>query len=64
MRKDTAAVDLWLKEIAPSRELRQWYSHDHERWEAFQSKYRSELDTRPEDVERLKQGLKRSEVPN
>ena len=38
MRKEIAAVDIWLKEIAPSSELRQWYSHDPGRWEAFQSK--------------------------
>ena len=39
LRKEIAAVDIWLKEIAPSSELRQWYSHDPERWEAFQDKY-------------------------
>ena len=54
MRKEIAAVDIWLKEIAPSSELRQWYSHDPGRWEAFQSKYRSELATNPAEVEQLK----------
>ena len=54
LRKEIAAVDIWLKEIAPSSELRQWYSHDPERWEAFQDKYRSELATNPAEVEQLK----------
>ena len=54
MRKEIAAVDIWLKDIAPSSELRQWYSHDPERWKAFQSKYRSELATKTEEIEQLK----------
>jgi uncharacterized protein YeaO (DUF488 family) len=33
--KDAAAVDLWLKEIAPSTELRKWFGHDATRWEGF-----------------------------
>ena len=54
LRKEIAAVDIWLKEIAPSSELRQWYSHDPERWEAFQDKYRSKLATNPAEVEQLR----------
>ncbi len=41
--KDTAAVDLWLKEIAPSTELRKWFGHDAARWEGFADGYREEL---------------------
>ncbi|MDZ7809591.1 MAG: DUF488 family protein [Arhodomonas sp.] len=43
-----AAVDEWTKELAPSRELRQWFAHEPERWEAFRESYRSELAGVPE----------------
>lgn len=41
--KEDANVDLWLKEIAPSDTLRQWFDHDPEKWQAFQNKYKAEL---------------------
>lgn len=47
LSKDAAAVDLWLKEIAPSAELRRWFGHDPDRWPDFQARYREEL-TEPE----------------
>jgi uncharacterized protein YeaO (DUF488 family) len=43
LHKDGARIDLWLKEIAPSNELRQWFGHDPVRWKEFQQKYRAEL---------------------
>jgi uncharacterized protein YeaO (DUF488 family) len=43
LTKERAAVDLWLKEVAPSTELRKWFGHDPARWEEFQSRYRKEL---------------------
>jgi uncharacterized protein YeaO (DUF488 family) len=43
LHKDAARIDLWLKEIAPSKELRQWFGHDPARWEGFQQRYRAEL---------------------
>ena len=43
VRKDALKLDLWLKEIAPSTELRRWFHHDHEKWAEFQTRYRSEL---------------------
>ena len=42
--KEKAAVDLWLKELAPSTELRKWYSHDLEKWDEFRKRYWSELE--------------------
>jgi uncharacterized protein YeaO (DUF488 family) len=42
--KAKAAVDLWLKDLAPSTELRKWFDHDPERWDAFRKRYWSELD--------------------
>ena len=42
--KDDAAIDLWLKEIAPSDELRKWFGHDAEKWPEFRTRYFKELD--------------------
>ncbi|MDX1609545.1 MAG: DUF488 family protein [Halofilum sp. (in: g-proteobacteria)] len=53
VRKQEAAVDEWLREIAPSRTLRQWFGHDPARWEEFVRRYHAELDAMPECVERL-----------
>ncbi|WP_118973285.1 DUF488 domain-containing protein [Taibaiella koreensis] len=44
LKKTAAAIDVWLKEVAPSTALRQWFNHDPERWQAFKEKYRSELE--------------------
>lgn len=43
LRKESASLDLWLKEIAPSTELRKWYGHEPERWPEFQRRYKQEL---------------------
>ena len=45
--KDSLKLDLWLRELAPSTELRKWFGHDPKRWEEFQRRYHSELE-RPE----------------
>ena len=37
-------IDIWLKEIAPSKDLREWYSHNADRWEEFKKRYSSELE--------------------
>ncbi len=41
--KKKAAIDLWLKAISPSPELRQWYGHDPAKWQQFRKKYWAEL---------------------
>jgi uncharacterized protein YeaO (DUF488 family) len=41
--KQKAKIDLWLKEIAPSAELREWYGHEPTRWAGFRKRYRAEL---------------------
>ena len=45
LTKEAAAVDLWLKEIAPSTELRNWFKHEAPLWPEFQVRYRLELQT-------------------
>ena len=53
LSKDKAALDHWLKDVAPSPELRRWYGHEPERWPAFQERYRAELAAAPEALARL-----------
>lgn len=45
LTKERAAIDDWLKDVAPSSELRRWYGHRAERWPEFQRRYRDELKT-------------------
>jgi uncharacterized protein YeaO (DUF488 family) len=45
--KDKAAIDLWLKEAAPSPDLRKWFNHDPARFDEFAAKYREELTNNP-----------------
>jgi len=52
--KEEARLDEWLKEIAPSDELRQSFGHDPGKWEKFKEKYFSELEEKPELVEQLR----------
>jgi uncharacterized protein YeaO (DUF488 family) len=55
LTKERAAVDLWLKEVAPSAELRKWFGHDPAKWEQFQKRYWKELEEKEEAVGLLKQ---------
>ena len=43
VRKSDAAIDRWLKEAAPSTELRRWFGHDPSRWDEFRRRYNAEL---------------------
>lgn len=45
--KATAGIDHWLKDVAPSAELRQWFGHEAEKWTRFKQRYRAELKSNP-----------------
>jgi uncharacterized protein YeaO (DUF488 family) len=62
VRQAEAALDLWLKEIAPSPELRQWFSHDPQKWDEFRRRYWAELEKKPEAVEVLHGKIKKGAV--
>jgi uncharacterized protein YeaO (DUF488 family) len=47
LSKDAVRLDAWLKDVAPSTELRRWFGHDPAKWEGFQRRYRRELAARP-----------------
>jgi len=62
LTKDKAGVDLWLKDIAPSTELRKWFGHDRGRWEEFKERYLAELRNNSEQIQFLKQELDKGVV--
>src|SRR5262249_9426525 len=54
LSKERAAVDLWIKDVAPSPELRRWFHHDPARWDEFQERYRAELRQEEDAIEELR----------
>ncbi|GIX43581.1 MAG: hypothetical protein KatS3mg129_3314 [Leptospiraceae bacterium] len=55
VKKEYASIDLWLKEIAPSDELRKWFSHKKERWKEFKIRYKEELKQKYALIEKIKE---------
>jgi uncharacterized protein YeaO (DUF488 family) len=62
LKKEEAAVDEWLKEIAPSSELRKWFSHDPVKWGEFSRRYREELQGQAELVDKLRREARKGTV--
>ncbi len=54
LSKVDAALDEWVKDIAPSTELRQWFGHDPERWREFRRRYKAELRQHAQDLARIR----------
>ena len=54
LTKEKARIDLWLKEIAPSSELRRWFAHDPKKWPEFQARYKDELKSNSGPLAQLK----------
>ncbi len=52
--KSEARFDRWLKEVAPSRELRSWFRHEPSKWDEFRERYAAELERRPDTVAELR----------
>lgn len=62
LSKRRAAVDLWLKEIAPSAKLRKWFGHEPEKWREFRKRYFAELARIPEETGRVRKLAQRRRV--
>jgi uncharacterized protein YeaO (DUF488 family) len=62
LNKQNARVDLWVKDIAPSHELRTWFGHEPAKWKGFQSRYRRELKEQSDALALLKQKCKEGTV--
>jgi uncharacterized protein YeaO (DUF488 family) len=54
LRKSEAAIDRWLKDLAPSTELRRWFGHDPSRWSEFRRRYEVELSRHTELLDALR----------
>jgi len=61
IKKETAGIDEWMKDIAPGDELRKWFSHEPSRWQEFRKRYKEELKGKRELVNKL---LEESEKGN
>jgi uncharacterized protein YeaO (DUF488 family) len=55
IKKEEAKIGTWLKEVAPSNELRKWFSHDPDKWEEFKKKYAKELAAKQKLLEEIRQ---------
>jgi len=62
LKKEAAAIDHWFKEIAPSTELRKWFSHDPERWSEFRRRYTRELRAHADQLESIRDLARRGTV--
>jgi uncharacterized protein YeaO (DUF488 family) len=62
LKKEALAFDFWLKEIAPSPALRQWFHHDPTQWEDFSRHYVKELASKKELIESVKKMMEKSPV--
>lgn len=62
LSKEKAGIHLWVRDLAPSNELRKWYQHDSAKWETFRARYFAELDRQPEAVTELIEASKGSVI--
>jgi uncharacterized protein YeaO (DUF488 family) len=62
IKKASLPLDGWLKDIAPSTELRKWFSHDPAKWKEFQQRYRAELQQKPQFWKPLLEAARKGRV--
>ncbi|MEM4417196.1 MAG: DUF488 domain-containing protein [Nitrososphaerota archaeon] len=62
LKKNTAKIDLWMRDIAPSTGLRKWFGHDPSKWVEFRRRYWEELAGREELVQQLLQMARKSRI--
>ena len=62
VKKADAAIDEWMKEIAPSTALRKWFGHDTARWQEFRRRYKSEIRGHPDELKRLRALAQRGRI--
>jgi uncharacterized protein YeaO (DUF488 family) len=62
LTKAKAALDLWVKDVAPSPNLRKWFGHHPVRWKQFKQRYWKELKDKKDDVELLRRKSKEDKV--
>jgi len=60
--KDRLKIDLWLKEVAPSSQLRKWFAHDTQKWKEFQARYLEELKEKKEYLDQIEDIIRKEET--
>lgn len=62
MKKEELPLDGWLKDAAPSDELRRWFSHDPAKWDEFRRRYDAELEGKPDVLQPLREAARQGNV--
>jgi uncharacterized protein YeaO (DUF488 family) len=62
IKKEALKMEAWLKDVAPSPELRKWFAHDPDKWKEFQKRYRVELESSPDAWMPILEGAKQGDV--
>lgn len=62
VKKETLAIKAWLKDVAPSAGLRNWYHHEPARWDEFRRRYFKELEANPESWQPLLEAARRGKI--
>jgi uncharacterized protein YeaO (DUF488 family) len=62
MTKEALKADVWLKNVAPSTQLRKWFGHEPEKWKEFRKRYFKELGSHPEEVRLLREKARGGDV--
>ena len=62
LTKEKARIEIWLKDIAPSTELRTWFGHDPSKWDDFKKRYKNELKNNSETVSKLIEQMAQGKV--
>lgn len=62
LKRERAKIDLWLRELGPSNELRRWFQHDPEKWQEFKRRYTAELESRKSLMDQLHERARKQTV--
>lgn len=62
IKKEDLPLEAWLKDVAPSADLRRWYHQNHEQWQEFQRRYQAELDSRPDTLQPLLKAARQGDI--
>lgn len=62
LTKEKASIDIWMKDLAPSAELRRWFGHDPRKWRGFRRRYYTELKQRGDQLQLIKSKAKGERV--
>lgn len=62
VKKGDLKLDVWMKRLAPSADLRRWFNHDPQRWDEFRSRYFKELEAKPDELAQLREAAEKQTV--